>query len=126
MAKEKNFENRVKRYLESVGVYALGTPKQKMTVKPKGYYEKRWGSAMTTAGLPDLHIVVKGKSIEIELKAPKGKPSILQKRMIDQIVASGSIGAILYEFKKDIPKDNDFKAYIDFELFKVLIDASIT
>ena len=44
-----------------------------MTVKPIGYYEKRWGNKMTTSGLPDLHIVINGWSFEVEIKAPNGK-----------------------------------------------------
>ena len=31
MPAEKLFENKVKRYLESIGVYSLGTPKQDIT-----------------------------------------------------------------------------------------------
>ena len=37
MAQEKQFENKVKRYLESIGVYSFGTPKQDI-VAPCGYY----------------------------------------------------------------------------------------
>ena len=80
MAAEKNFENRIKEFLQSVGIYALGTPIQKMKVSPIGYYEKRWGNKMTTSGLPDMHIVVYNHSIEVEVKAPNGQASVLQKR----------------------------------------------
>lgn len=100
MAQEKNFENRVKRWLESEGIYPLGTPKQKMMAKPIGYYEKRWGGGnFTKSGLPDMHIVVNGKSIDIELKAPNGRPSELQLFTIDQINESGGKAFIAY------PKD---------------------
>lgn len=109
MAQEKNFENRVKRYLESKGIYALGTPRNKMTVPPIGYWEKRWGGgSFTKSGLPDMHIVVKGKSIDVELKAPKGKPSELQLFTIDQINTCGGCAMVLY------PKDFDeFKNLIE-------------
>lgn len=117
MAAEKNFENRIKQFLQSIGIYALGTPVQKMTVPPIGYYEKRWGNKMTTSGLPDLHIVIKGQSFEIEVKAPKGKASELQKHIIEQIDESGCIGAILYEHSSDIPNDG-FGFYINYEQFK--------
>ena len=53
MAGEKIFEEKVKRYLESKGIYRLGTPKNKMSVTPVGYYEKRFANAYTGAGLPD-------------------------------------------------------------------------
>lgn len=113
MAAEKNFENRLKRWLETQGIYALGTPRQKMTVTPIGYYEKRWGGGQfTKSGLPDMHIVVNGKSIDVELKAPNGRPSELQLFTINQINNSGGIALLLY------PKD--------FEKFKTLVKEVIT
>ena len=78
MAAEKLFENKIKRFLNSEGIYPLGTSKNKMMVKPCGYYEKRWGGGQfTKAGLPDLHIVVYGKSIDIEVKASKDRKSVV-------------------------------------------------
>ena len=104
-----------------MGVYALGTPIQKMEVPPVGYYEKRWGNKMTSSGLPDLHIVIKGNSLEFELKAPKGKASELQKHMIEQIIDSGCRGAILYEHMKDIP-DDGFPYYTNYAVFKEVVN----
>lgn len=104
---EKQFENKVKKYLQSQGVYALGTPKHKMTVTPVGYYEKRWGGAFTKSGLPDLHVCIHGHSIEVELKRETGKPSELQLFMLQQINEAGGRGILLY------PKD--------FEMFQNLI-----
>ena len=120
MGQEKNFENRVKKFLQSVGIYALGTPIQKMEVAPVGYFEKRWGNKMTSSGLPDMHIVINGQSIEVELKAPNGKASELQKHMIEQINVSNGNGFVMYEHRKDFPKD-DFSYYIDYDLFKELV-----
>ena len=94
MAAEKIFEEHLKRWLESEGIYRLGTPKQNMTVPPCGYWEKRWGSAYSGAGLPDMHIVVHGISMEIELKAPNGRASELQKQKLSQIADAGCIGFI--------------------------------
>ena len=91
---EKAFEEKLKRWLESEGIYRLGTPKQSMTVPPCGYYEKRWGSTYSGAGWPDMHIVVHGISIEIELKAPNGRASELQKQKLSQIADAGCIGFI--------------------------------
>ena len=97
MAAEKMFENKIKRYLESIGVYPFGTPNQKMHVKPIGYYEKRWGGgSFTKNGLPDMHIVVRGMSIDLEIKAQNGKPSELQKFMISQIKDAGGLAFIVY------------------------------
>lgn len=96
MAEEKLFENRVKRWLESLGVYSLGTARDKMPVPPVGYYEKRWGGGFSKSGLPDLHLVVNGISLDVELKAPNGRPSDLQKQKIRQINDSGSLAMVLY------------------------------
>lgn len=71
-----------------------------MKVKPIGYYEKRWGGGkFVKAGLPDMHICVKGKSIEVELKASNGTPSDLQIRNIKQVNDSGGCAMLVY------PKD---------------------
>lgn len=117
---EKSFENRLKNWLSQQGIYALGTPIQDMHVLPIGYYEKRWGNKMSSSGLPDMHIVIKGQSIEVELKAPNGKASELQKHMIEQINKSGCDGFVMYEQSKDIPSDY-FPYYCDFHSFKELV-----
>ena len=117
MAREKNFENRIKIFLQSLGIYPLGTPVQKMKVQPIGYYEKRWGSKMTKKGLPDLHVVVNTTSLEFELKAPDGRASELQKKNIEQINRSKCLAAVAYEHKEDIP-DDGFKYYISYEQLK--------
>lgn len=110
---EKLFENKIKKYLQTKGVYPLGTTREKTSVKPTGYYEKRWGGGtFTKSGLPDMHIVVNGHSIDVELKAPTGKPSELQLFMIDQINHSGGCAMVVY------PKD--------FEKFKKIIEKHLT
>jgi hypothetical protein len=102
VAAEKNFEERLKDWLESEGIYPLGTPQQKITVPLCGYWEKRWGgSKYLKSGMPDMHIVVNNISIEVELKAPNGKPSELQIQKLNQINTAGCIGFVLY------PKDFD-------------------
>lgn len=106
MAEEKNYEKRIKKYLQSKGVYALGSVYD--PEKAIGYYEKRFGCSFTPAGLPDMHICINGYSIDVELKASKGKPSQLQLRCIEQINKSGGKALLLY------PKDFDeFKGVID-------------
>lgn len=91
MAEEKNFENKVKKFLD----------------EEKCYYVKQFGCAFTKSGVPDLLICVKGLFVAVELKATKGKPSMLQQINIEQIRKSGGVAFILY------PKD--------FEEFKRLI-----
>lgn len=69
-----------------------------MKVPPCGYYEKRWaGGGFTKAGLPDMHIVVNGYSIELELKAPTGRPSELQKYNINLCRCGGSFAGVVKE-----------------------------
>ena len=97
MAGEKNFENRLKKWLESEGIYPLGEPVNRMSAPPCGYWEKRWGGGRyVKSGLPDMRIVVKGLALEVELKATTGAPSDLQKRNIWQINRSGCFGFVLY------------------------------
>lgn len=111
MAAEKSFENQLKDWLESEGIYPLGTPEQDMTVEPCGYWEKRWGGGKyTKAGLPDMHIVVNGISIEAELKAPNGRPSELQKQKLNQIDNAGCIAVVL--FPKDLHKIQALVLYL--------------
>lgn len=96
MAAEKQFENRVKRWLQQQGIYPLGYPADKMDIPPIGYYEKRWGGGMSKTGLPDMHIVASGISLDVELKAPNGKASDLQKHNIRQINQAGSVAVLLF------------------------------
>lgn len=106
MAEEKQFENKIKKWLQSIGVYALGSVYDSTTAI--GYYEKRFGCAYTPSGLPDLHICINGYSIDVELKATKGKPSQLQLRCIEQINNSNGKALLLY------PKDfEEFKGVIE-------------
>lgn len=93
---EKQLENNFKKWLESRGIYRLGTPKEKMTCAPRGYYVKRWGGGyFGQAGLPDMQIVINGVCYEIELKSATGKPSSLQIKMLEQINISGGVGCVL-------------------------------
>lgn len=96
MAEEKNFENRVKAYLKSKGVW----------------YIKYWGGArFTKSGIPDLLACVNGKFYAIELKASNGKPLDLQLYAIEQIRKAGGKAFVLY------PKDfNKFKEIVEDEM----------
>lgn len=93
MAEEKNFENKVKKFLKDKGAWVL----------------KYWGgAAYTKSGIPDLLVCFKGWFLGIELKASKGKPSELQLYNLRQIDKAGGIGILLY------PKDfEDFKQFIE-------------
>lgn len=84
----------------------MATPVQKKTVQPIGYWVKRWGGGIyQKSGLPDMQIVVKGRCIEVELKARNGKPSEIQKHIIGEINESGGVGIIIYPDKFEILKE---------------------
>lgn len=121
MAAEKSFEEKLKAWLESEGIYALGTGQQDMTAEPCGYWEKRWGGGKyIKSGMPDMHIVVNGISLEVELKAPNGRPSELQKQKLNQIDDAGCIALVLF------PKDfENFKRLIHYIKRNIHMDADI-
>lgn len=96
MAAEKQFENKVKNWLESQGVYAAGKPQHEKTVKEIGWYLKTWGGGMQKSGIPDLLICVNGIFISCELKSDTGRASDLQKKNTVAINESNGIGIILY------------------------------
>jgi hypothetical protein len=96
MAAEKQFETKVKKWLESVGVYAAGTPSQQMKVPQVGWYLKVWGGGYQKSGIPDLILCVNGFFISVELKAPTGHASELQKMNTARINQSNGIGIILF------------------------------
>ena len=84
----------------------MATPVQKKTVPAIGYWVKRWGGGIyQKKGLPDMQIVVKGRCIEVELKARNGKPSEIQKHIIGEINESGGVGIIIYPDEFEILKE---------------------
>lgn len=108
IAEEKNFENKVKNWLESQGIYAAGKPQQKKTVPDVGWFLKVWGGGYQKSGIPDLIICVNGFFISCELKSKTGRPSELQKKNTVAINQSNGIGIILkpdgFEQFKEIVK----------------------
>ena len=89
MAAEKNFENRLKKFLESESCW----------------FVKFFANAYTKSGIPDLLVCCNGYFLGVEVKAPNGKPSELQKRNIQKINDSNGFGIVLFpdqfeQFKK--------------------------
>lgn len=93
MAAEKQFENKVKKYLEGRGCWIL----------------KYWGgAAYTKSGIPDLLVCANRNFIGVELKAPNGEPSLLQLYHLDKIRKAKGYGILLY------PKDfENFKGFME-------------
>lgn len=77
--KEKQFENKIKKYLKSKGIW----------------YVKYFANGFTKVGIPDLLAVVNGKFVAIEVKAEKGKLSTLQRYNIEAIKMCGGIALVL-------------------------------
>lgn len=93
MAEEKNFENKIKAYLKSIGAYFI----------------KTHGDRFSKVGTPDIIACINGHFVAVEVKATNGRPSELQKYHINQIKESGGFAVILYpdefdDFKKTIQK----------------------
>ena len=89
MAEEKTFENRIKRYLKSKGIWHV----------------KYFANSFTPVGIPDVLAVVNGRFVAIEVKAENGKTSPLQEHNIKEIQRCGGIAIVLRpsgfeEFKK--------------------------
>lgn len=85
MASEKDFEKKVKRYLQDVGCWVL----------------KTWSNGVQRDGVPDLLVCCNGYFLAVELKAEKGHPSDLQIWNIDNIRKAGGISIVLYPFQYD-------------------------
>lgn len=80
MAGEKNFENKIKKFLKENGCW----------------FVKYFANRNTRAGVPDLLACVNGYFVAIEVKGPTGKPSELQLWNVEQIRKAGGIAIVLY------------------------------
>ena len=96
MASEKQFENKIKRWLESEGIYSAGTAQDKKVIPECGWYLKTWGGGMQKSGIPDMLICVNGFFISAELKGDAGTPSDLQLKNTAAVNGSNGIGVVLY------------------------------
>lgn len=96
MAEEKLFENKIKRFFHSIGVYPAGFPRDKMDAPLIGWYFKVWGGGFQKSGIPDIIACVNGITLAIEVKATRGRPSELQKLNVKRINEAGGIAIILY------------------------------
>lgn len=80
MAGEKNFENKIKKFLKDEGCW----------------FVKFFANRNTKVGIPDLLCCVNGYFVAVEVKGEHGKPSDLQLWNRDKIRESGGISIILY------------------------------
>lgn len=80
MAAEKNFESKVKKFLESEGCF----------------YVKFFANAFTEKGIPDILCCCNGYFVGIETKADDGTPTELQKYKCLKIRKAGGFAWIVY------------------------------
>ena len=80
MAEEKQFENKIKRYLKDKGCYCV----------------KYHGNRFSTSGTPDILACVNGYFLAIEVKAQTGKPSELQLVKVEAIRKAGGFAFVVY------------------------------
>lgn len=87
--KEKDFEKRVKAYLNEKGCWML----------------KTWSNGVQREGIPDLLVCCNGVFLGVELKAESGHPSQLQIWNIGQIRKAGGIAIVLFPNEFDAFKN---------------------
>ena len=86
MTPEKQFENKVKKFLKDEGCW----------------FVKYWsgtstnGKKFTKDGVPDLLVCVQGSFMAIELKSENGRPTELQLWNIEKIKEAGGYAFVLY------------------------------
>lgn len=80
MASEKNFENKIKKYLKDNNCYRV----------------KYFGTAYSESGTPDILSCVNGYFLAIEVKGNNGRVSDLQLEKIDQIRKAGGFAYAVY------------------------------
>lgn len=79
MAQEKNFENRIKKWLDH----------------EKIWYVKYFANGYTKKGIPDILACVNGRFVGIEVKAENGIVAPLQTYQKTQIIRSGGVSIIV-------------------------------
>ena len=80
MAAEKQFENKIKKYLQDKGCWLV----------------KFFANRMTSVGVPDILACVNGWFVAVEVKAENGKMSKLQFYQMTKILQAGGIHVLLY------------------------------
>lgn len=99
IAQEKNFENKIKKFLKDEGAW----------------YIKYWaGSQFTKDGIPDILACVNGHFVAIEVKAQNGKPSDLQLHVISKIRQAGGFAFVVYPSGFEKLKDFIYQLKADY------------
>jgi hypothetical protein len=56
---------------------------------------KRWGGGMGVAGDPDIDACIRGRSVQLEVKRPGEKPTVLQAKRLEEWRKAGAVVAAL-------------------------------
>ena len=107
MAREKIFENRIKKFIEAQG----------------GWQVKFFANRFTKVGIPDILACIDGYFIGIEVKSDRGPPSELQLYNVRAIRRAGGFAFVLYpsgwerfkDFVEDL-KHETWSADMDIEI----------
>lgn len=81
MAREKQFENKIKKFLDNL---------------PNVWHFKEFATAGSKCGVPDIICCINSRFVALEVKAENGKPSALQERNIRKIRNAGGYAVIVY------------------------------
>lgn len=80
MGTEKNFENRIKKFLTKNNIW----------------YIKFFANAFTKSGIPDILCSVNGRFVGIEVKKEQGIVSELQEFHLNRLNQNGAVGILAY------------------------------
>ena len=56
---------------------------------------KRWGGGMGVAGEPDIDACICGRSLQLEVKRPGEKPTLLQLKRLDEWREAGALVGVV-------------------------------
>lgn len=74
----------------------VGHIRKYLSSLPNCHFEKRWGGPYSRAGLPDISGCIKGRSFQLEVKRPGGKPTNLQLYELERWRNAGAVAAVVY------------------------------
>jgi hypothetical protein len=56
---------------------------------------KRWGGGMGVAGDPDIDACLRGRSVQLEVKRPGEKPTLLQVKRLEEWRQAGAVVGVV-------------------------------
>ncbi len=62
---------------------------------PECLARKRWGGGMGFAGEPDIDACLRGRSVQLEVKRPGGRPTPLQLKRLEEWRRAGALVGVV-------------------------------